>query len=213
LGSIRAFDAIVLAGGSGSRLGGIDKPALRIGELSLLDRALAAVGGARRISVVRQVDDVPVSRRVSRTVEDPPRSGLASAIAAGLDDLDSLRPLRRAARFVAVLAADLPRVAEAFTVLRRQTIVARTEGLIAVDPTGRDQPLLAIYRTAALRSAIASHPVDGLAVRRLVAGLALTRVRLDAQLCADVDDRADAVAAGIVLPQISGFDGRGEADV
>jgi len=205
--AIQRFDAIVIAGGRGSRLGGVDKPALRIGELSLLERAVAAVGAARRISVVRHVDDVAIDARVSRTEERPARSGPASAIAAGLADLAtpawasrSSRPIR-GRRFVAVLAADLPRAGEAFAALRRHRPHRRSDALIAVDPEGRDQPLLALYRTAALRSAIAAGPTDGLSMFRLIAGLTVTRVPLDPELCADIDVEADAVAAGIVLPR------------
>lgn len=206
MGVIRTFDAIVVAGGRGSRLGGVDKPALRVGDFSLLDRALGAVRAARRVSVVRQVDDVVVDTRITRTVEQPPLSGPAAAIAAGLADLE--RTPGRGSRgstplFVAVLAADLPRVGEAFASLRRHAMPRKADGLIAVDPEGRDQPLLAIYRTAALQAAVATHPTDGLGVGRLIANLRLTRVPLEAVLCADVDDAADARAAGIELSSLA----------
>jgi len=210
--AIQRFDAIVVAGGRGSRLGGIDKPALRIGELTLVERAVAAVAAARRVSVVRQVDDVAIDERVSRTVEQPPWSGPASAIAAGLADLAT--PVRsrrsnrriRERRFVAVLAADLPRVGEAFAALRRHRPRRDSDALIAVDADGRDQPLLALYRTAALRSAVAAAPTEGLSMFRLIAGLAVTRVPLDAELCADIDVEADALAAGIVLHRVGDVD-------
>ncbi|MFD9249059.1 NTP transferase domain-containing protein, partial [Streptomyces bottropensis] len=41
-----AFDAVVLAGGAARRLGGADKPALRVGGRALLDRVLTACAGA-----------------------------------------------------------------------------------------------------------------------------------------------------------------------
>ena len=206
MGVIRTVDAIVVAGGRGSRLGGVDKPALRVGDFSLLDRALGAVRAARRVSVVRQVDDVAVDTRITRTVEQPPLSGPAAAIAAGLADLEWTpgRGSRGSTpRFVAILAADLPRVGEAFASLRRHAIPHKADGLIAVDPEGRDQPLLAIYRTATLQAAVAAHPTDGLGVGRLIANLRLTRVPLEAVLCADVDDEADARAAGIELSSLT----------
>jgi len=203
MGVIRTFDAIVVAGGRGSRLGGVDKPALRVGDFSLLDRALGAVRAARRVSVVRQVDDVVVDTRITRTVEQPPLSGPAAAIAAGLADLERTPGRDPAPPFVAVLAADLPRVGEAFASLRRHAMPRKADGLIADDPEGRDQPLLAIYRTAALQAAVATHPTDGLGVGRLIANLRLTRVPLEAVLCADVDDEADARAAGIELSSLA----------
>jgi molybdopterin-guanine dinucleotide biosynthesis protein A len=202
MGVIRTFDAIVVAGGRGSRLGGVDKPAIRIGGVSLLDHALSAVRLARRVSVVRQADDVAVDARTTRTVEHPPLSGPAAAIAAGLADLGRTPPRTSPAaapRFVAVLAADLPRAGEAFDTLLRSAVPRNSDGVIAVDPDGRDQPLLAIYRAASLRSAVAARDTNGLGVGRLIANLRLARIPLDAALCADVDDEADAVAAGIPL--------------
>ncbi|WP_165840672.1 NTP transferase domain-containing protein, partial [Streptomyces scopuliridis] len=47
-----AYDAIVLAGGAAKRLGGADKPGVRVGGRSLLDRVLAACEGAARTVVV-----------------------------------------------------------------------------------------------------------------------------------------------------------------
>ncbi|MFE1500369.1 NTP transferase domain-containing protein, partial [Streptomyces albidoflavus] len=37
-----AYDAVVLAGGAARRLGGSDKPAVRVGGRPLLDRVLGA---------------------------------------------------------------------------------------------------------------------------------------------------------------------------
>lgn len=202
---IRTFDAIVIAGGRGSRLGGVDKPALRIDGVSLLERALEALEDARRVSVVRPVDDVPLDARVSRVVEDPPLSGPASAIAAGLADLARTMPGGAAApaslpSFVVILAADLLRAGGAIAALRRHAMPAHSSGLMAVDPAGRDQPLLAIYRTVALQTAVDAQSTDGLGVSQLIAGLPIHRVPLDARWCADIDDEADARAAGIRLP-------------
>lgn len=45
-------DAIVLAGGRASRMGGVDKPAIVVGGRSMLDAALSAVSDCTRIVVV-----------------------------------------------------------------------------------------------------------------------------------------------------------------
>src|SRR3954451_21606618 len=89
------YDAVVLAGGSGRRLGGVDKPALRVGSTSLLDRVLGAVPDASSVVVVGP--SRATSRPVTWVREDPPGGGPVAALAAGL-------PLMTAP-FVAVLAA------------------------------------------------------------------------------------------------------------
>ena len=198
MSSYGAFDAIIVAGGRGSRLGGVDKPRLRIAGQTLLAHAISAVSGARRVSVVRARDDVPVDARITRTTEWPPLSGPASAIAAGLADLGPVE--LGAAPLVAVLAADLVRSREAFVALRRHPLPPWADGLLAVDPEGRDQPLLAIYRTRALTEAVGARPTAGLGVSAVIAGLALQRIPLAVELCADIDDETDARSAGIVLP-------------
>ncbi|NEC15321.1 NTP transferase domain-containing protein, partial [Streptomyces sp. SID8014] len=43
---VGAFDAVVLAGGGARRLGGVDKPGLRVGGRALVDRVLAACAAA-----------------------------------------------------------------------------------------------------------------------------------------------------------------------
>lgn len=196
---IGRHDAIILAGGRGSRLGGIDKPALTLGGRTLLVHALDAVAEARRISVVRPVDDVPVTRRVSRTVERPQWAGPAAAIAAGLDDLARRSRFVPVPEFVFVIASDLPRVGDAVAALRQVSVPPGVDGLMAVDGEGRDQPLLAAYRVAALRAAVESQDVVGLGVSHLIAGLAMQRVPLSSSLCADIDDADDAHDAGIDL--------------
>ena len=42
-----AYDAVVLAGGAARRLGGADKPGVRVGGRALLDRVLTACADAR----------------------------------------------------------------------------------------------------------------------------------------------------------------------
>ena len=46
------FDAVILAGGRASRLGGIDKTALVAKGSTLLERAVQAAAGAEKIVVV-----------------------------------------------------------------------------------------------------------------------------------------------------------------
>ena len=101
-----AFDAVVLAGGRGTRLGGTDKPGLIVGGQTLLGAVVSAVtsAGADRIVVVgpeRQPGDLARARgRVRYAREDPPGRGPVAALACGLDQVSA--PL------VVLLAADLP---------------------------------------------------------------------------------------------------------
>ncbi|MET8040833.1 NTP transferase domain-containing protein [Micromonospora sp. NPDC005215] len=94
------YAAVVLAGGSARRLGGVDKPALPVGGRPMRARVLAAVSDARPRVLVGPADDVPEGVRVTR--EDPPGGGPVAAAAAGLALLDPETAL------VALLAADLP---------------------------------------------------------------------------------------------------------
>ncbi|MCW2606336.1 MAG: molybdopterin-guanine dinucleotide biosynthesis protein, partial [Frankiales bacterium] len=68
-----AYDAVVLAGGSGRRLGGVDKPGLLVDGTSLLDRVLGAVARAGTVVVVGP--ERPAARPVVWAREDPPGGG------------------------------------------------------------------------------------------------------------------------------------------
>jgi molybdopterin-guanine dinucleotide biosynthesis protein A len=137
------YDAIVLAGGGGARLGGIDKPQLMVGGATLLDRAVSAVSAASRIVVVGPAQ--PVTGDVTFCREEPPGGGPVAAVAAGLP--------RTGADVVVVLAADLPWVAPAVPVL---VAAVPTSGLaLLVDAAGRANYLAAAWRRAALERALA----------------------------------------------------------
>ncbi|CAL9306479.1 NTP transferase domain-containing protein [Streptomyces olindensis] len=167
-----AYDAVVLAGGAARRLGGTDKPGVRVGGRALLDRVLAACGGARTTVVVAAPR--PTARPVTWAREDPPGGGPLAALGAGL------RPVT--AEHVVVLSADLPFLRE--RTVERLLGTLRTsgaDGVLLTDPDGRDQPLVAAYRTRRLHETLdlltGRHGgLDGLPLRRLVAELDLTRV-------------------------------------
>ncbi|MER6026510.1 NTP transferase domain-containing protein [Streptomyces sp. NPDC001851] len=186
------YDAVVLAGGAARRLGGADKPDLRVGGRALLDRVLTACAGARTTVVV--ADRRPTARPVRWAREEPPGAGPVAALAAGLG-------LTTAAHTV-VLSADLPFL-RPDTLRRLLTALCGTgaDGAMLTDADGRDQPLVAAYRTAALRrelAALAAGPdgLTGLPLRRLTGALRLTRVPdpLASFDCDTWDDIADARA-------------------
>lgn len=190
------YDAVVLAGGAARRLGGVDKPGLRVGGRALLDRVLAACAGAGTTVVV--ADPRPTARPVTWAREDPPGGGPLAALAAGLR--------HTAADQVVVVSADLPFLAGP-TVGRLLAALAASDadGALLTDADGRDQPLVAAYRAPALRRELAALARDrptragrpdltGLPLRRLTGALRLTRVP-DAVASFDCDTWDDLATA------------------
>ncbi|MEV7616754.1 NTP transferase domain-containing protein [Streptomyces sp. NPDC089799] len=186
-----SYDAIVLAGGAAERLGGADKPGLSVGGRTLLDRVLGACADARHTVVVGPRR--PTARPVTWARESPPGGGPLAALDAGLR--------QSTAELVLVLSADLP-------FLDRTTTVApllaagRTaaDGALLRDPSGRDQPLVAVYRAEPLRREIALLATEhgtltGLPLRALLAELDLTRVPAQPLASFDCDTWDDLAAA------------------
>lgn len=156
------FDAIVLAGGAARRLGGVDKPAQRVGRHSLLERVLRAVAGARRVVVVgpQRAIDVP-GTSVTWRRESPPGTGPVAAIAAGLP--------ATSAPTVVVLAADLPEIAPAVPALL-DAVEHGAELALLVDGDGRVNHLAGAWRRATLLAALESlGGAAGASMRSLVA--------------------------------------------
>ncbi|MFI6336067.1 NTP transferase domain-containing protein [Streptomyces sp. NPDC050535] len=240
------YDAVVLAGGAARRLGGVDKPAVRVGGRALLDRVLTACADAATTVVV--ADPRPTARPVLWAREDPPGGGPLAALDAGLR--------HTTAEYVVVLSADLPfltagtvgRLVEALRAsgtgpvdaggkpgvagpvdAGRKPGVADTwdageksgaiepagtegkqtgpDGVLLVDPEGRDQPLVAAYRVRSLRRELDAFTADtstgdsaagrtlaGLPLRKLTAALDLIRIS-DPVASFDCDTWDDIAAA------------------
>jgi molybdopterin-guanine dinucleotide biosynthesis protein A len=179
-----AWDAIIVAGGGARRLGGASKPELVVGGTALLDRAIDAVTGARSVVTVGG----PQRDGIAWTVEEPPGSGPAAAIAAGLVALENAP-----APWTVVLGVDTPRAADAVPVL----LAARAgDGAWIVDADGREQPLVAVYRTAALRDATgglaASGALVGASLRALTSELDMAPVPDAHGAARDLDTWEDA---------------------
>ena len=190
------WDAIVVAGGTASRLGGIDKTALEFEGVSLLDHALHAVSSARTIVVVGGNElRHRLPARALLTSEEPRFGGPAAATAAGL------RMLRPGAARVALVAADLPRASEALShLLEIGLLAAQVDGIVAADSSGRVQPLLGVYSSVSLARAIANvGSLENASMHRLIGSLVLCRVQLADPLCADIDTPLAARNHGIDL--------------
>jgi len=187
--------AVILAGGDGRRLGGLDKPGLRVGDRSLLEIAIAAVrGGLPDPTVVvvgpfRQLPDDVVQVR-----EDPPGGGPAAAVAAGVAALPNPEP----GVLVAVLAADLPGIT-AGVVNRLAAVLSSsrsggdpTGGAVLVDPSGHRQYLAGVWRYSELSAAVGRRPGwAGAALRELLAPIEVIEMLGSEQETADVDTPAD----------------------
>jgi len=182
---VAEFDAVILAGGSGRRLGGVDKAALNIAGLPLLDRVLRASVAARRTVVVG--DRRPTIRDVDWVRERPAGGGPLAALAAGLDELalsaaepaSSAGGLPGAAPLVVVLATDLPwlKADDVDRLIAALIGEPCTDAALFVDAAGSRQPLTAAYRTEPIRSAIARvKPVHGKAVKLVLHQLAVVTV-------------------------------------
>lgn len=177
------FDAIVLAGGRASRLGGAAKPLLEVGGVGLLARTVSAAreAGADRILVV--ADPVFDDHTIEWVREDPPFGGPVAAILAALPRVE--------ADWTLVLACDLPGVERALALLPLDA--PDQDGAHLTDASGRSQWLTALYRTSALREAAASVPVAGrdAPVRALVGALRLAAVQAPDSASRDVDTWED----------------------
>ena len=183
------FDAVVLAGGRAERLDGADKAALDVAGATLLDRALRAVAGARRVVVVG--DERPTDVPVVWAREQPAYGGPVAAAYAGRDALRGSTPL------IVVLAVDMPAVSAA-TVGRLVAAAHGRDGAVLVDG-GR--PHLAMAVTAAALDAVRPDRVEGAAMRGLWEALDLADVPALEAEAGDVDTWSDLaeVLAGLDL--------------
>lgn len=186
-----AYDAIVLAGGAAKRLGGADKPGVRVGGRALLDRVLGACAGAGATVVVG--GRRPTTRAVTWTREEPQGGGPLAALGAGMR--------HTAAERVLVLSADLPFLgAETVAELLEAAGQRDVEGAVCTDPDGRDQPLVAVYRAEPLRRELALIATEhgglaGLPLRLLTHELKLSRVAADPLASFDCDTWEDIASA------------------
>jgi molybdopterin-guanine dinucleotide biosynthesis protein A len=162
--SLPPYSAVVLAGGRAARLGGQAKPQLEVGGRSMLAAVLAATADAADRVVVGPPQPVPPGVRVVR--EQPPGGGPVAALRAGLAVVGT--------DVVAVLAADLPFLTAELVGQLRAALA--DDGVLVVDDAGRDQLLLGVWRTAALRGAL---PAAGgpTSMRRVLAPLTARRLR------------------------------------
>ncbi len=162
MGGVDRYAAVILAGGAGRRLGGPGKPALPVGDRSMLARVLDAVADAVPRVVVGS--GMPDTGGVLRTCEEPPGGGPVAALAAGLRFVP--------AGTVAVLAADLPFLTRDAIAALTTALTSTVDGVVFVDGAGRRQLLCGLWYATALADRLAAlGDPAGRSVRELVGGL------------------------------------------
>lgn len=232
------LDAVILAGGRGSRLGGISKGDLVVGGRRLIDVALdAARGAGANRSLV--VGAVAVEAPAELIREEPPFGGPAAGLAAALPSVST--------PWLLLLACDLPRAPALVELLEEasrrgpaaadgegpppdsaegaastvevastdEAPVGGTDGYVVVDRDGRPQWLAGVYRTSAVRHALehaaAASGTNGLALRHVLERLALTRVPDRRGASIDIDT-PEQLAAARAAAAVDAFDAAGTAD-
>ena len=169
--------ALVTCGGTSRRLGGRDKTREALGATTVLDHLLD--GLPETWPVVCVGEQRPTTRPVTWVREQPPGGGPVAALAAGLTAV--------ATPTCVVLAGDMPfagpAAADLAAVLRHDDGV---EAVVATDGEGRSQPLLAAYRTGALRAALPDDP-PGARLMGVLDRLRVTALALPHPFTLDVD--------------------------
>jgi molybdopterin-guanine dinucleotide biosynthesis protein A len=127
-------------------------------------------------------EERPTTRQVRWCRESPAEGGPVAGIAAGLDDLEDLQ-----ARICVVVGGDMPFAATVVPALV-EALDAQpgVDAVLAADPDGRLQPLLAAYRCEALRAALPQEP-GGSRLIAVVDALVTATVPCDSRATLDVD--------------------------
>ncbi|MFV2196908.1 molybdenum cofactor guanylyltransferase [Nocardiopsis sp. LOL_012] len=175
------LDAVVLAGGGARRLGGADKPGLVVGGRTLLERVAEAVRAHTPDAGLTVVGPERGSPRARYVREDPPGSGPVPALRAGLAHVER--------EWFALLAADLPHLAPAHLEELSAALTGADTGAVYVDAEGREQWLTGLWRTAAVREALAAY--GGRSLYRLLGPLEPRTVPLPGGDAFDVDTPED----------------------
>ena len=189
---------IVVAGGESRRWTGRDKTAVELGGVPVLEHAVRGLAAGAGVALAQVVvvgpAEHPARSRLTEAQwirEDPPGGGPVAGLAAGVG------VLAPGVGLVVVGAGDAPFAGEAVPLLQ-DGLEDGIEGAIAVDPDGRDQPLLAVYRAPALRAALPASPA-GTSLRELVGKLRLARVPVGPRAALDLDTPEDLATAERLL--------------
>lgn len=177
-----ALGAVILAGGTAARMGGVDKASIEFRGRTLLEYALDAVIDATEVVVVG--DWVRTNRPVTFTREDPVQGGPAAGLLAGLDSF------ARKPRQLAVLAVDMPLVSMS-TFSRMRAAAEGHDGSVLIGDDGRRQ-LVYLFDVERLLAARPEYGGEyGLPIKILTAELDLAEVAAIGDEARDIDGWTD----------------------
>lgn len=161
-----AVSGIVLAGGRGTRLGGVNKALLDIGGQTTLERVLEALGDLVAETILVVNDESLVGTRDVRIVRDPdPHAGVLPAMLAALEVATG--------SLCVLVACDMPFLDRALLGWMVQTGL---EHDVVIPRIGEQlQPMHAVYRREACCEAVAVALARG--DRRMISFLDGLRVR------------------------------------
>lgn len=172
-----ATTVLVTCGGTSRRLGGRDKTREPLGAGTVLDHLLAALPAGWPVVCVGE--ERPTCRPVTWAREDPPGGGPVAALAAGLRHVPTPTCV--------VVAGDMPfagpGAADLAAALQHSP---EEDAVVGTDGTGRAQPLLAAYRSDALRAVLPEDPA-GARLMDVLDRLHTTALELPAPRTLDVD--------------------------
>jgi molybdopterin-guanine dinucleotide biosynthesis protein A len=176
--------AVVLCGGESRRFGS-DKTRADLGGVSVLDALLSSL--PEHWDVLCVGPERPTVRPGVRwTREEPPGGGPVAGLAAALGEVE--------APVTVLLGGDMPYAGSVAARLSATlSDVPDADVVAGVDREGRVQPLLAAYRTVALRAVLPDRPA-GTPLRRLLDGLRVHGVEVAEQASRDVDTPEDLEA-------------------
>ncbi|MBP6997171.1 MAG: NTP transferase domain-containing protein [Phycicoccus sp.] len=175
---------VVLAGGESRRFGS-DKLGALLAGTTVLDRLVDALPATWRVVLVGPRRDL-TRAAVEWVREEPPGGGPSAGILAG--------SACSTTDMTVVVAGDMPYAAAALPVLVKALAEAGedVQAAVGVDDDGHANPLLAAYRTAALRQAL-PEPAHGTPAKRLLA-MGHVTVPIGGRISRDVDTPGDLQA-------------------
>ena len=191
-------DSIIVAGGSATRMGGLDKAMLPLGlsGKSLLDDVVKACPGKVFIVGYPRESLSSSDNSIEWLSDLNPGGGPAAGIWSGLNSVTS--------EYVFISAADQTLLAE--TVSKLVSAASGQDGAWAIRSDGSGQPLCACVRNDLLRDLLA--PTQGVnqSPLRLLSSLAMVGVSVNPDQVVDFDtwqDVAKAVNGGKAMDQIT----------